>query len=183
MSQFEKKEISRSFYLKQMGALCLKASKESDRLVNEPNVVGTQAADTDSDDSLSKTRMMPHSSNDDSSDQESLVSNRRLHVAPVRPKRRNAGAPRPVCPVCKKGFQLNRLPPLHLNCSKCKAPTHKRCISKPNEAPFLCVDCNKRVISRKSVSPRVASPQSDSTNGMHLSTLHATNSSSINTGE
>jgi len=38
MGQFERSEISRKYYLKLMGGLCLKASKESDRLVNDPNL-------------------------------------------------------------------------------------------------------------------------------------------------
>ena len=183
MSQFEKNEITRSFYLKQMGALCLKASKESDRLINEPCLTETPAADSDSNDSLSETRVMPHSSNEESSDQEDPFANRNSRSAPVRPRKRKARVPRPLCPVCGKGFQLNRMPPLHSNCCKCKKPTHIRCISKPMEVTFLCCHCEKKVSSRKSVSPARNMHQSDSyDDDMHTSTIHTTGPS-VTAGE
>ena len=49
---------------------------------------------------------------------------------------------RPVCPVCGKGFQLGRVPPLHILCKTCKNPTHRRCTPTPrNDDGFLCVKC------------------------------------------
>ena len=160
MSQFEKNEITRSYYLKQMGALCLKASKESDRLVNErvPPPEPSAVPDSDSNDSLSETRMVPHSSDSDS-DQYDQPANRRPRTAPLLQKRKQTAnkASRPICPVCEKGFQLGRIPPLHLYCSICKKPMHKFCIQRSREGEFIRCKCQDSVDTRKSLSPKLPS--------------------------
>ena len=146
MGQFERSEISRNYYLKQMGGLCLKASKESDRLVNDPNLTVGAPVDIALDDSLSETRAEPHSSESDSSvDQDDPYEAQSRRNQPPPPKRKVARKPqgkRPICPICDKGFQLGRTPPLHLNCAKCANPTHKRCTSHDvTVGSFLCGKC------------------------------------------
>ena len=46
------------------------------------------------------------------------------------------------CPVCLKGFQMRRQPPLHVVCSGCRIPVHKRCLSKKAlMGNFTCEEC------------------------------------------
>jgi hypothetical protein len=48
-----------------------------------------------------------------------------------------------TCSVCSRGFQLRRLPPLHLSCTGCGKLTHTRCVKKVNRSlsSFVCLKC------------------------------------------
>ena len=137
---------------------------------------------SDSDDSLSETIVLPHSSDSEHSELEDPFNNRRIrHDVPAIPrKRQSAKAPRPVCPVCKKGFQLGRVPPLHLNCNDCKKPTHKRCTPKSKEGKFVCSTCQtSRANASESLSPQLPSQQSMTNKVVHQSSDQSSLRSSV----
>ena len=59
---------------------------------------------------------------------------------------------RPICNVCKKGFQFKRVPALQIECKSCKSFTHFRCISSVyDEDHYLCGRCNQRCASSTTV--------------------------------
>ena len=66
----------------------------------------------------------------------------------------SAAKSRDLCPVCSRGFQLRRDPPLHLLCSACGKPSHTRCIPKQKrgERTFVCVKC-------KPADPPISAPR------------------------
>ena len=143
MKQFEKGDITRSFFLKEMGALSLKANREADRLWTDVqdgvHIPATHDIDSsDSEDSLSETRPLLPSSDSDSDQEDPFVNLPR--ATKKKPRKGTSKPTRPTCPVCGKGFQLGRIPPLHLNCPECTKPTHKRCIAK-NVDTFICIKC------------------------------------------
>ena len=151
MKRFEKGEITRAFYLEQIGALNLKADKAASRPVDDnepvddlPNVDGSraEAEDSDSADSLSETRPAPVDSTDSDVDQEDpFAKDPVLQVGKKKTLPKGAPAKKQLCPVCKRGFQLKRNPPLHVACSVCQKLTHKRCIKETQEVQFVCEKC------------------------------------------
>ena len=144
MRKFEKGDVNRLFYLKQMGALTLKADKLARRLVPEQieaeeanaeaNTAGNAEANftaVDSDasiDSMSETRLDPVESEDSDVDQEDPFSMDPVLQLGKRTARAKKDAPkvskkRDICPECKIDFQMRRIPPLHMTCL-----VHTRCV-------------------------------------------------------
>ena len=148
MDQFQKQLITRSFYLQQMGAISLKADKAARRIVvpqDDQPIEQVPTEDCVSDDSLSETRPVPADSDDLTSDgdiEDPLAADPLLQLGKKKPTAaKNAKKPtetnrKRLCPVCKKGFQLRRLPPLHISCSNCKLLVHKRCLK--DSSSTLC---------------------------------------------
>ena len=169
MDQFSKGEISRQFYLREMGAISLKADRKAKRMVpasesgGPPGTVNitTVNADSDSQDSLSETRPFgedyPDSNSSDEEEpaaQESGIQSRPARSAlPSRGKKKPAAKKRLLCPVCRKGFQLRRSPPLHVSCAVCQVLYHERC-RKDLAQEFVCPKC----ASSPSIPAPVPSP-------------------------
>lgn len=134
MKQFEEGEISREFYLKEMGAISLKADKTAGRFVEEDDVRNPP----DSEDKLQDISRIT----EDSIDQDDPFA------AALPRHRRRAGDPRREqsqrCPVCSKGFQLRRNPPLHTTCKSCNRKVHNRCLRSTlaDQCTEICFQCN-----------------------------------------
>ena len=135
MKQFDDGEITRDFYLKEMGAISLKADKVAGRLVEEDGNNGP----TDSD---SETPEISRVSDDISIDQDDPFA----AILPSNRRRRNTRkeVTRAICPVCSKGFQLRRNPPLHTVCKSCKKTVHNRCLRRNTStiSSDICYQCN-----------------------------------------
>ena len=94
---------------------------------------------------MSETRPLPNSEDSDSfSDgdhpygQDALTGAAKISEKPGK-KRGKAVS----CPICHKGFQMRRQPPLHIVCSGCSIPVHKRCVPKKElMVPFECLKCS-----------------------------------------
>ena len=146
MTQFERREITRVFYLKEIGAISLKADRAAARARvpnDEDGDLPAPVSDSESNDSLSETRPAPDTSDDSDVDQEDpflSADSRRTKTRPQLPKKKPSAVNKQLCPVCKRGFQLRRDPPLHLACLGCGNFTHKRCI-KNMEVEFFCLKC------------------------------------------
>ena len=145
MGQFERGEISRTYYLREMGAISLKADTASSRNLTEVDQTLLPVPDEheDSEDSLSETRPPPQDSEDSDLEQEDPFENlnaKKPQAKAQQPRKKASEGKKQLCPVCRKGFQLRRDPPLHLACTNCGKFTHLRCI-KSNEESFVCVKC------------------------------------------
>ena len=168
MNQFELGELPRMFYLQQMGAISLKADKAARRTVVDvegdgelaqvaPVEVPVEAAiatplsddGSDSHDSLSETRPVVVDSEGSFSDQDDpfafdpVLQGRKKKTAEAQKKTAegpNKNGRKQLCLICKRGFQLRRLPPLHVICSGCQVMVHKRCI-KQSSTRFICTKC------------------------------------------
>ena len=156
MEQFQKQMITRKFYLQQMGALSLKADRAAKRVTEENNDETVNVEEVASDDSLSETRPLPAASASSESDEgvdpppavgdladhplaAALGIGRRRADAAAKKKSSQANK-KQLCPVCKRGFQLRRVPPLHITCAACKALVHKRCLKVSSTT--ICDSCN-----------------------------------------
>ena len=164
MDQYQKQLITRNFYLQQMGAISLKADRAAKRIVEDEKdvAVNDTVQDVASDDSLSETRPLPADTESSASD--CGEPDQLLHAAGGREARdgpptanplaaalcigRKAGAKKKpsqarkqLCPKCKKGFKLRRIPPLHISCSVCKVLIHKRCLKVSSST--LCDSCQQ----------------------------------------
>ena len=167
MRKFEKGDVNRLFYLKQLGALTLKADKLARRLVpdqieaeeanTEPNAEANAAGNAeanatavDSDasiDSMSETRLDPVESEDSDVNQEDPFSMDPVLQLGKRTAREKKNAPkvskkRDICPECKRGFQMRRIPPLHMTCFGCEVLVHTRCVKEDS----FCSKCRKEDI-------------------------------------
>ena len=123
-----------------MGAICLKADKAAQRIVvledDQPVVPVEQVPteDIDSEDSLSETRPMPVDSDDETSDTDVegplaadpvlQLGKKKSATVAKRVKKPTETNCKQLCPVCKRGFQLRRLSPLHISCNSCKVLLH-----------------------------------------------------------
>ena len=155
MEQFERGDIGRKFYLRRMGALSLKADKAAKRMIpeyedaaNATNATPKETlnVDSESDDSLSETRPEVLESDTSSTDQEDPFSRdpvlqpTRTAAASKKVSKKTGPKKKELCQVCKKGFQLRRVPPLHIACSSCSKLIHKRCRDTMEEK-FVCMKC------------------------------------------
>ena len=94
---------------------------------------------------------------------------------------------RDICLVCSRGFQLKRLPPLHLLCATCSKPTHIRCVKSMNRSlrNFNCMKCepsshDQAHPSSDSQTTRGSSPARSSSDPPTTSSAHpATQSSQV----
>ena len=158
MDQFQKQLITRQFYLQQMGAISLKADKAAKRIVVPKDAQPEEQVPTEdlgSEDSLSETRPLPADSDDVTSESDAedpLSADPVLQLGKKKPATAAKTVKKPaeanrkqLCPVCKRGFQLRRLPPLHISCSKCKLLVHKRCLK--DSSSTLCVACESDVVN------------------------------------
>ena len=161
MEQFAKGELSRADYLREMGAISLKADKAASRMLVEEGEGPPGLMDMDSDDShdsLSETRPLPRDSDETASEEEFVFSkpSEQPKVGAKKTSGSKKNGLKQLCPVCKKGFQLRRDPPLHLACSICGKFTHKRCIKNMHD-PFLCTKCSP---TSEDLVPDIVSPSS-----------------------
>lgn len=154
MEQFSKGEISRQFYLKEMGAISLKADRKAKRMVPASEVTTLQTSnvnvtmdDSDSQDSLSETRPFAENSEESSSSGqedpfvlEPDLQPRQDRALQSRGRGKKATKKKQLCPECKKDFQLRRSPPLHVACCGCQVLYHKRC-RKNLADKFFCPKC------------------------------------------
>ena len=164
MQQFSKGEIDRRFYLKEMGAISLKADRKAKRIGPEEEVVPSSninvSIDSESNDSLSETRPFGEESEDSSCSDQEAPSNRPQRSAssvasvPValRPgSKKKKASKKQICPSCRKSFQLKRSPPLHISCTECGKLYHKRCRNDV-AVKFICQKCRIPSVSTVSVS-------------------------------
>ena len=153
MEQFQKQMITRKFYLQQMGALSLKADRAANRVLEENGDDSANLEEVASDDSLSETRPLPAASESSASDEDpppavsNLADDPLAAALGIGRRRANAAAKKKasqaikkqLCSVCKRGFQLRRVPPLHISCVACKALVHKRCLKVSTAS--MCDSC------------------------------------------
>ena len=95
---------------------------------------------------MSETRPLPQSEDSDSfSDDDHQYGSDALTGAAgkiVEKPRKKKSKPM-QCPICIKGFQLRRQPPLHVVCSSCSIYVHKRCVPKKHlKSIFVCSKCS-----------------------------------------
>ena len=111
-------------------------------------------AESDSEDSLSETRpavVDPEESFSDPDDpfvsdpvvqagdplaSDPVLQGQRRKKNPEAAKKNER---KQLCPVCKRGFQLRRLPALHVACDGCQMFIHKRCTK--DSVNFVCDKC------------------------------------------
>lgn len=172
MDQFQKQLITRSFYLQQMGAISLKADKAARRIVvpkDDQPLEEVPNEDCVSDDSLSETRPVPADSDDLTSDSDvedplaadpvmQLGKKKHTTTAAKNAKKPTETHRKQLCHVCKRGFQLRRLPPLHISCSNCKLLVHKRCMK--DSSSTLCEACEPDVVNESVAPPSSPRPAS-----------------------
>ena len=116
MDQFQKRLITRSFYLQQMGAISLKADKAARRIVvpqDDQPLEQVPTEDCVSDDSLSETRPVPADSDDLTSDsdiEDPLAADPVLQLGKKKPTTAKNAKPNyhlnlePYLPTCLNKF-------------------------------------------------------------------------------
>ena len=161
MDQFSKGELPRAKFLKEMGAISLKADRAASRMVQDDEVldklIGQVMDDSDdSHDSLSETRPLPMESAESETEEEDYGElPYKKPPTKAAAKKTKADMKKQLCPVCKRGFQLRRDPPLHSVCCECGKFTHKRCI-KNLEDVFVCCKCSRPANEVASAGPALS---------------------------
>ena len=144
MKDYERRTITRSYYLSRMGAISLDSDWDSFRVTkfDDPPSSGdpdycfapTPAHD---DDTLSQTAQPSwHNSNLSSPEEDGPTPTPQSSTAPAKSKKK-----RQLCPICRKGFQP-RLLHTYRKCLLCQLLHHVRCIRGFDPDNFTCSKCS-----------------------------------------